>query len=94
MGSHGEWGTIGIRGPWGVEDHREWGTTESGGAQGVGEAQGMEKHREWRSRESGRSTESRETERRCVALKNGELGFAMRKSQVTEQHQAPRTQRG
>lgn len=31
MGNYGEWGIIGIRGLWGVEDYREWGIIESGG---------------------------------------------------------------
>lgn len=59
VGNHGEWGTIGIRGPW------EW-STESEVPQGVGEAQGLEstegegprgveEHREWMSTRSGKS---------------------------------------
>ena len=45
--------------------------------------------RRWR-----RCTEGQEIEQRCVAMGDGELGVATRKSQMPEKQEAPRTQWG
>jgi hypothetical protein len=43
-------------------------------------------------REGGTFTEGQEIEKRCVAVGNGELRIAIRKFQIPEKQQAPRTQ--
>jgi hypothetical protein len=57
------------------------------GGRKEGEGKGRGQDQMW-----GRSTESWEIERRCVAVGNGEMRLATRKSQMTEQQEAPRTQ--
>jgi hypothetical protein len=42
----------------------------------------------------GRSKEGQEIEQRCVAMGDGELGLATRKSQTPRKQEAPRTQWG
>jgi hypothetical protein len=41
-----------------------------------------------------RYTEGRETEQRCVAMGNGELEVAIRKSKMPKKQEAPKTQWG
>ena len=41
-----------------------------------------------------RYTEDQEIEQRCVAMGDGELGVATRKSQMPGKQEAPRTQQG
>ena len=43
---------------------------------------------------SWRCTEGQEIEQRCVAMGDGELGVATRKSQTPGKQETPRTQRG
>ena len=42
----------------------------------------------------GRSTEGQEIEQRCVAMGDGELGVATRKSQMPGKQEPPRTPQG
>ena len=50
---------------------------------------GLKYRRRW-----GKSTEGQEFERSCVAVGDGELGIATRKSQMPRKQEAPRTQQG
>jgi hypothetical protein len=45
-------------------------------------------------RKLGRSTEGQEFEQRCVAVGDGELGVATRKTQMPGKQEVPRTQQG
>ena len=45
-------------------------------------------------RRQGRSTEGQEIEQMCVAVRDGELGKAIRKSQMPGKQEAPRIQWG
>ena len=68
-----------------------------GGVEGEGgrKRRGREKGNRIRcGRRWGRSTEGQEIEQRCVAVGDGELGVATRKSQIPGKQEPPRTQRG
>ena len=61
-----------------------------GREEGEGEKRGRIRYgRRWR-----RCTEGQEIEQRCVAMGDGELGIATRKSQMPGKQEAPRTQWG
>ena len=44
--------------------------------------------------DEGRCTEGQEVEQKCVAVGDGDLGLATRKSQIPGKQEAPRTQQG
>ena len=61
-----------------------------GREEGEGNKRGRIKYgRRWR-----RCTEGQEIEQRCVAMGDGELGVATRKSQMPGTQEIPRTQQG
>ena len=64
-----------------AEISRDLGGSEEGGEEG-----GIRYGRRWR-----RCTEGQEIEQRCVAMGDGELGVATRKSQMPGKQEPPRT---
>jgi hypothetical protein len=65
---------------------REGAGRERGGGEGGGSGMG--------GYGGGEYSDDQETEYRCVAVRDGEMGIATRKSQVPGKQEIPKTQRG